>query len=634
MVVSDSSGEQPIDPSVATTWLLVVYAFVITGAILTLAHIFPLNRKLLLSCLVVKPPTTWAALMTGTTTVSVVEMDCINRLHQATEADGQVRRRVNAFGLLFLAIAFVGAISPFGVTLFFPNDLFMAWQASQSLWLRGQLFYAVLPTCAYPIALSLQPVPRDVWRVRAAGFLFGGLLFGTVPLTIVSMYVRPLLCIPGIVHWPFEAHSDMLRTYDDAVLTTQRNATSECILSAACQYSCPWGAYIFFNAFHGVVNALVATLMVATVAFSECHPRKRLLRLWFLYRMITLAISAFHLQRVVADWATHGTIPWGHVCAAITFGFFSCIVAHPRVRGRAKRRLNSIMTPRSGGKHEEAAFVSALMCQRALSGADAYIAAQRLFRGLPLRAMPEDIMHLKQGDSPAQDGPIADGSITDRPGQLYGRRPDFHHHGERSISSLRELTVPARLGEVAAFVSYSWRDDADSQYAQILQWKDTEECQPRTFEQPDPMIWIDRACIDTSDIVLSLGCLPVFLAGCKKLIVLAGPTYTSRLWVAMELFVFVRMGGTSKDVEMLLAERDGAQATAENRAVKTALVSWRVDKAKCYAEQDRQALLGAVEATFGTHAPLNKILNELFTQKLSGLDAAVESSPGAVQLSA
>jgi hypothetical protein len=41
-----------------------------------------------------------------------------------------------------------------------------------------------------------------------------------------------------------------------------------------------------------------------------------------------------------------------------------------------------------------------------------------------------------------------------------------------------------------------------------------------------------------------------------------------------------------------------------------------------------------VEATFGTHAPLNKILNEIFTQKLSGLDAAVESSPGAVQLSA
>lgn len=40
----------------------------------------------------------------------------------------------------------------------------------------------------------------------------------------------------------------------------------------------------------------------------------------------------------------------------------------------------------------------------------------------------------------------------------------------------------------------------------------------------------DRACIDTADVNTSLMCLPVFLAGCQKLLVLVGPTFATRLW--------------------------------------------------------------------------------------------------------
>jgi hypothetical protein len=51
----------------------------------------------------------------------------------------------------------------------------------------------------------------------------------------------------------------------------------------------------------------------------------------------------------------------------------------------------------------------------------------------------------------------------------------------------------------------------------------------------EPLVWLDRACIDQADewakIEKSLAYLPVFLAGCKSLLVLAGPTYTTRLWV-------------------------------------------------------------------------------------------------------
>ena len=50
----------------------------------------------------------------------------------------------------------------------------------------------------------------------------------------------------------------------------------------------------------------------------------------------------------------------------------------------------------------------------------------------------------------------------------------------------------------------------------------------------------DKACIDQNNIEQSLACLPVFLAGCQTLLVVAGPTYCSRLWCVMEIFTFAR----------------------------------------------------------------------------------------------
>ena len=46
---------------------------------------------------------------------------------------------------------------------------------------------------------------------------------------------------------------------------------------------------------------------------------------------------------------------------------------------------------------------------------------------------------------------------------------------------------------------------------------------------------------DQNNIEQSLACLPVFLAGCQKLLIVAGPTYTSRLWCVMEIFTFLHI---------------------------------------------------------------------------------------------
>ena len=50
-----------------------------------------------------------------------------------------------------------------------------------------------------------------------------------------------------------------------------------------------------------------------------------------------------------------------------------------------------------------------------------------------------------------------------------------------------------------------------------------------------------QACIDQSNIAASLPCLPIFLSGCKELLVIAGETYTSRLWCVIELFTFLKV---------------------------------------------------------------------------------------------
>ena len=44
----------------------------------------------------------------------------------------------------------------------------------------------------------------------------------------------------------------------------------------------------------------------------------------------------------------------------------------------------------------------------------------------------------------------------------------------------------------------------------------------------------DKACIDQSNIQQSLSFLPVYLSGCQTLLIMAGPTYCSRLWCVMQ----------------------------------------------------------------------------------------------------
>jgi hypothetical protein len=121
-------------------------------------------------------------------------------------------------------------------------------------------------------------------------------------------------------------------------------------------------------------------------------------------------------------------------------------------------------------------------------------------------------------------------------------------------------------------------------------------------------IWLDKACLDQSDITASLEGLPVFLAGCKQLLVLAGPTYASRLWCVMEIFIFVRMGGEHENMVVRLLS--GATDLAPE------LLKFDAGKAKTFDPNDRERLWAVIEAAFGTFDPFNKVVRDMFNKKL------------------
>jgi hypothetical protein len=72
------------------------------------------------------------------------------------------------------------------------------------------------------------------------------------------------------------------------------------------------------------------------------------------------------------------------------------------------------------------------------------------------------------------------------------------------------------------------------------------------------------------------------------------------------------MGGSSHDIEVrLVAMEDAARCAVERR-----LSQFDAAKARCFYDGDRQRLLGAIEAVFGTADPFNRLIREMFAESL------------------
>jgi len=176
-------------------------------------------------------------------------------------------------------------------------------------------------------------------------------------------------------------------------------------------------------------------------------------------------------------------------------------------------------------------------------------------------------------------------------------------------------TKRAALGECAAFLSHSWQDDGVAKYDALNAWSIRQEAGERS-------IWLDKACIDQhANIDDQLVALPIFLSGCKQLLIIAGPTYTSRLWCTMEVFTFVRMNGGQH--QNIIVEPIAGQTLQ-------ILAKFDGGKAQCFDPKDRSHLLAVIESGMGDIRHLNRMVGAIFTAKArgAGLQVLIEVTQG------
>ena len=105
---------------------------------------------------------------------------------------------------------------------------------------------------------------------------------------------------------------------------------------------------------------------------------------------------------------------------------------------------------------------------------------------------------------------------------------------------------------------------------------------------------------------------------------LAGPTYASRLWCVVELFVFLKMGGEKERIRVL--ELGGVD-------VRVALNRFDAAHAKCFLVEDQERLLAIVEAGFGSLAPFSALIRSIFRDaRATHLESlVVASSEGTIK---
>ena len=187
-------------------------------------------------------------------------------------------------------------------------------------------------------------------------------------------------------------------------------------------------------------------------------------------------------------------------------------------------------------------------------------------------------------------------------------REDFDSNQDTGLHS---RTLAKTLGHVDCFVSHSWHDPADEKWAALQKWA----AAFASREDRHPLLWLDKACIDQNDIAENLASLPIFLAGCRHLLVLIGTTFCERLWCVMEIFTFLKMGAPLANITCLDIMYSGGDLLddllAQHARLAERFSTFDVDKAKCFVEEERQRLLAVIESSFGTAAAFNSLVHGL-----------------------
>jgi hypothetical protein len=178
---------------------------------------------------------------------------------------------------------------------------------------------------------------------------------------------------------------------------------------------------------------------------------------------------------------------------------------------------------------------------------------------------------------------------------------------------LYERSVLGKFGEIDAFISHSWSDPSGSKWDALQSWRNSF----KSRYGREPRVWFDKCCIDQMNIDDSLMCLPVHLAACKKVLILVGPTYLTRLWCIMEIFVLIAAVNDMTRLQSIALKEstensppNDSQVHAEEQVLRS-LRSFSVSECNCYGSATRDKLLCIIEAGCGTLDGFNTLVRDI-----------------------
>jgi hypothetical protein len=381
-----------------------------------------------------------------------------------------------------------------------------------------------------------------------------------------------------------------------------------------------------------VLGSLAAALSMAPAAgLRKCRkphaewfysPRWTLLHLWICWRAWLLSAAVGELVYLIAITSIYSGVSTHSMfrskvlyCASL---FISFAISAAPIRRRTHAILATISASRTeAGEEVQKASVLASMIGNRSAGV-AYKLGLKNFVGLPMSALSLD---------------------------------DFKTNKD---TGLYQKTTHCDMGGVDAFISHSWRDEAELKWEKLEAWK-------AELGKPDPLVWLDKACINQQKIDESLASLPVFLAGCENLVVLAGKTYTQRLWYpplraqtdrphtrppcvshtqllltritslcahrcVMELFTFVEMGGTDNHIQFFVLGAGDRSRLSSVTTATSGFQRFNARDADCFKPEEKSHLLGIIETTFGDVSRFDKTVRGLFAAKTALRKAAARAS--------
>merc|ERR1712232_1080203 len=173
------------------------------------------------------------------------------------------------------------------------------------------------------------------------------------------------------------------------------------------------------------------------------------------------------------------------------------------------------------------------------------------------------------------------------------------------VQELQHLANPCQFAGCDIFVSHSSMDDWSLKWVGLKAFcEDFLQAQRRA-----PLLWIDAVCIDRKNIALDLECLPIFLAASNLLTILCGPTYVSRLWCVVELFVFtsIQAQGKKFDITVLPLAVDAC----ERRAIWATWDTFDAESCMCFDPDDRRIMMHAINCFPGNVGGFNHAVKKL-----------------------